>query len=116
MKDEVKSKLAAVSVSSVSLDGFAIMSISGVPLVLHASHGGRTFKIEEDVSAGFYVYAFEGEKCTHDSLQDTLALAKECAREEFGVPEPANRQAFRCVVLGLAPFQWVGSNGRKQAD
>jgi hypothetical protein len=65
------------------------MSISGGRLVLHASHGGRTFKIEEDVNAGFYVYAFEGETCTHDHLQDTLALAKKCAREEFGVPEDA---------------------------
>ena len=31
-----------------SLDGFVIMSISGGPSVLHASHGGRTFKIKED--------------------------------------------------------------------
>jgi hypothetical protein len=65
------------------------MSNSGEPLVLQASHGGRTFKIEEDANVGFYVYAFEGERCTHDHLQDTLALAKECAREEFGVPEDA---------------------------
>jgi hypothetical protein len=70
-----------------SLDGFAIMSSSGKALVLHASHGGRRFKIEEDANAGFYVYAFEGEKCTHDHLQDTLTLAKKCACEEFGVPE-----------------------------
>ena len=69
------------------------MSLSGVPLVLHASHCGRTFKIEEDASAGFYVYAFEGEKCTHDYLQDTLALAKKCAREEFGVPEDTWHEA-----------------------
>jgi hypothetical protein len=73
----------------VSLDGFAIMSSSGKPLVLQASHGGRTFKIEEDANVGFYVYAFEGARCTHDHLQDTLALAKECVREEFGVPEDA---------------------------
>jgi hypothetical protein len=65
------------------------MSSSEESLVLHASHGGRTFKIEEDANVGFYVYAFEGERCTHDHLQDTLALAKECAREEFGVPEEA---------------------------
>ena len=65
------------------------MSSSEESLVLHASHGGRAFKIEEDANAGFYVYAFEGDRCTHDHLQDTLALAKECAREEFGVPEDA---------------------------
>ena len=28
-------------------------------------------------------------KCTHDYLQDTLALAKKFARDEFGVPEDA---------------------------
>ena len=65
------------------------MSSSQERLVLQASHDGRVFKIQEDANAGFYVYAFEGEKCTYDYLQDTLALAKECAREEFGVPEDA---------------------------
>jgi hypothetical protein len=54
-----------------------------------ATHDGRRFKIEEDGNAGFYVYVFEGEKCTYDYLQDTLVLAKEFAREEFGVPEQA---------------------------
>jgi len=71
------------------LDGFAIMGSSGESLVLQASHGGRTFKIEEDANAGFYLYAFEGTRCTHDYLQDTLAIAMECARERFGVPEDA---------------------------
>jgi hypothetical protein len=47
------------------------------------------FKIEEDANAGFYLYTFEGGKCTHDYLQDTLALAKKFARDEFGVPEDA---------------------------
>jgi hypothetical protein len=65
------------------------MSSSQKPLMLQASHGDRTFKIEEDANAGFYVYAFEGGKCTLDYLQDTLALAKKCAREKFGVPEDA---------------------------
>ena len=65
------------------------MSSFKEPVVLHASHDGRRFKIEEDANTGFYVYALEGGRCTHDHLQDTLALAKECAREEFGVPEDA---------------------------
>jgi hypothetical protein len=65
------------------------MSSPEETMVLHASQGGRTFKIVKDASVGFYVYAFEGERCTHDYLQDTLGLAKECAREEFGVPENA---------------------------
>ena len=65
------------------------MSSSQEALVLQASHDGRMFKIEEDANAGFYLYAFEGGKCTHDYLQDTLALAKKFARDEFGVPEDA---------------------------
>ena len=65
------------------------MSSSQEALVLQASHDGRMFKIEEDSNAGFYIYAFEGGKCTHDYLQDTLALAKMCAHDEFGVPENA---------------------------
>jgi hypothetical protein len=69
------------------------MASSEKPIVLQATHAGRTFKIEEDANAGFYVYAFEGDKCTHDYLQDTLAIAKECAREEFGVPEDAWHEA-----------------------
>jgi hypothetical protein len=56
---------------------------------IEAIHGGRRFKIEEDIDAGFYVYVFEGEKCTQDYLQDTLKLAKEFVRDKFGVPENA---------------------------
>jgi hypothetical protein len=65
------------------------MSVSRKPIVLHASHGGRRFVIEEDEAAGFYIYIFEGERCIRDYLQDTLEIAKECAREDFGVPEDA---------------------------
>jgi len=105
---KLKSKLAAVSVQLRLVRRLRhyehFRSATGIACFPRVAH----FKIEEDVSAGFYVYAFEGEKCTHDSLQDTLALAKECAREEFGVPEPANRQAFRCVVLGFSSFSMDG--------
>jgi hypothetical protein len=69
------------------------MSSSQNPVVLHASHGGRRFVIEEDEAAGFYIYAFEGERCTHDHLQDTLEIAKKCALEEFGVPAEAWHEA-----------------------
>jgi hypothetical protein len=65
------------------------MSSSQEAFVLQARHDGLTFKIEEDANAGFYLYAFEGGKCTHDYLQDTLALAKKFASDEFGVPEDA---------------------------
>jgi hypothetical protein len=68
------------------------MSSSQEAVVLQASHDGRTFKIEEDANAGFYLYAFEGGKCTHDYLQDTLALAKKFARDD---------SAFR-RTLGMA--------------
>jgi len=56
---------------------------------IQAEHGGRKFKIEEDINAGFYVYVFEREKCTQNYLQDSLKLAKEFVREQFGVPEDA---------------------------
>ena len=69
------------------------MDSSQKPVVLEASHGGRRFVIEEDKAAGFYIYAFEGDRCTHDHLQDTLEIAKQCAREEFGVPEDAWHEA-----------------------
>ena len=60
---------------------------------LEAEHGGRRFVIEHESAVGYYVYAFEGAHCTHDHLQDTLDLAKACARDEFGVPEDAWREA-----------------------
>jgi len=69
------------------------MSSSGKPVVLQASHGGRTFKIEQDEAAGFYIYAFEGERCTHDYLQESLEVAKQFARERFDVPENAWHEA-----------------------
>jgi hypothetical protein len=69
------------------------MSSSQKPIVLEASHAGRRFVIEEDQPAGFYIYAFEGDHCTQDHLQDTLEIAKQCAREEFGVPEDAWHEA-----------------------
>ena len=55
-------------------------------MILHASHDDRRFRIEK-TDAGYYLFVFERERCTHDYLQDTLVLAKECARERFGVPE-----------------------------
>jgi hypothetical protein len=78
---------------SFSLDGSAVMDTPQNPLVLEATHGGRRFRIEQDETVGFYVYAFDGERCTHDHLQNTLEIAKQCAREEFGVPEDAWHEA-----------------------
>jgi hypothetical protein len=60
---------------------------------LEAEHAGHRFVIEHDPAVGYYVYAFEDARCTRDHLQDSLELAKECAREEFGVPEDAWHEA-----------------------
>ena len=63
------------------------MSKAELPKMLaKATHNGLRFKIEEDSNVGFYLYVFDGDKCTHDYLQDTFDFAKACALEEFGVP------------------------------
>ena len=54
---------------------------------LRATHGGRRFRIEfGGEGIGYYLYVYDGERCTHDYLQDTLDFARECALELFGVP------------------------------
>ena len=53
---------------------------------LKAEHDGRRFRIVHDAQVGFYIYVYDGARCTHDYLQDTLDHAREFAREEFGVP------------------------------
>jgi hypothetical protein len=68
------------------------MSCPEKPIVLHATHAGRKFVIEEDKAAGFYIYVFEAERCTHDHLQDTLEIAKDFTEKEFGVPKAAWRE------------------------
>jgi hypothetical protein len=55
-------------------------------MTLEASYSGRRFMIEEDSSVGFYLYVFEGQRCTQDYLQDTLAGAKKFALDKFNVP------------------------------
>ena len=60
---------------------------------LEAQHVRGRFVIKHEPAVGYYVYAFDGARCTHDHLQDSLELAKECAREEFGVPEDTWREA-----------------------
>jgi hypothetical protein len=46
----------------------------------------RSFVIEQDVKVGFYVYAYEGNRCTHDYLQDTFEQAVGFSERRFGVP------------------------------
>lgn len=59
---------------------------------------GRRFVIEPDAGVGYYVYVFDGARCTHDYLQDSLRQAKEFAFEEFGVPEDAWREAIPTIL------------------
>jgi hypothetical protein len=58
-----------------------------------ASYGGLRFVVEHDSSAGWYLYVYEGDFCTHDYLQDTREAAVEQATELFGVPQSAWRNA-----------------------
>ena len=58
-------------------------------LALETHQDGRRFRIEHDAAAGYYLYVFDGARCTHDHLQDSLRHAKAFAHEEFGVPEDA---------------------------
>ena len=54
---------------------------------MRAIHGERRFRIEFGGGGiGYYLYVYNGDRCTHDYLQDTLDLARECAFEMFGVP------------------------------
>ncbi|NBR84928.1 MAG: hypothetical protein EBY09_22040 [Verrucomicrobia bacterium] len=55
--------------------------------VLRAAHGGRRFRIEfGGEGIGYYLYVYDGERCTHDYLQDTLDIARRFALERLGVP------------------------------
>jgi hypothetical protein len=54
---------------------------------LRATHGGRRFRIEfGGEGIGYYLYVYGEDRCTHDYLQATLALAQKDALEMFGVP------------------------------
>ena len=55
--------------------------------MLVATHDNRVFQIEEDApEVGVYLYVFEGDRCTHDYLQNSIELCKEFAFEDFNVP------------------------------
>lgn len=80
------------------------MTMTGLLLV--AEHDGNRYEITRDSLVGFYVFRYEGngERCTHDHLQDDLDMAQECAQEEFGVPldqwraaEPGERPAHEAL-------------------
>lgn len=58
---------------------------------LVAEYKGFTYKIEEDLpDVGWYLYQYDASgRCTHDSLQDNLAMVMVYAEEEFGIPQSA---------------------------
>jgi hypothetical protein len=60
---------------------------------LVAERGVERFEIIEGTSEGFYVLRFSDGQNTHDYLQDTIALAKLCAKEEWNVELAAWREA-----------------------
>ncbi len=57
------------------------------PSRLQATHAGKNFLIEDGGGGvGYYLYVFDKNRCTHDYLEDTVDLAKQCAFHEFAVP------------------------------
>jgi hypothetical protein len=53
---------------------------------LVAERGAERFEIVEGAGEGFYVYRWVGERSTHDYLQSSVEIAKDCALAEWGVP------------------------------
>jgi hypothetical protein len=57
--------------------------------IAHLESGDRRFEIKRDEKAGFYLYVYVGELCTHDYLQDSLEQAIAVAERQFAVPRSA---------------------------
>jgi len=54
---------------------------------LEAEHKGMKFKIEEDTpQVGSYLYVYEADVCIKDYLQNSIAICKHVALENYGVP------------------------------
>ena len=65
---------------------------------LVADRDGCHFQIQGVHGEGFYVCRFDrSSHSTHDYLQDTLPLAKQCALEEWGVPQDGWKPASTCT-------------------
>ena len=64
-------------------------------LLFVAEHEGNRYEIVRDSQVGYYMFRYEGSpaRCTYDDLQDDLDIAKECAEENFGVPQDGWRKA-----------------------
>ena len=59
-----------------------------------AERENERFEIIEGRGEGFYVCRYVDNVSTHDYLQPTVALARECADSEWRVRESAWRAAF----------------------
>jgi hypothetical protein len=70
---------------------------------LRTELANRVFVIEQDGRVGWYLYVYAGERCTHDYVQDTLALAKSHAATQFGVPEDAWGEMDRAATPPSCP-------------
>lgn len=56
-------------------------------VLLQATFSGRDFRIAFGGEAvGYYLYVYDGERCTHDYLQNSIEDAREFAFSTFGVP------------------------------
>jgi hypothetical protein len=61
-------------------------------IIANSNHAGYRFEIRQGgAGVGYYLFVFEGERCSHDYLQDTIEKVKSFALEEFGVPFEAWR-------------------------
>lgn len=65
----------------------------------------RHYEIKHDPLVGYYLYAFEGDRCVRDHLQDTLEIAIESAFEDFEVPKDAWRKVESAENQGAE--KWV---------
>ncbi|MBK8228519.1 MAG: hypothetical protein IPK70_15270 [Flavobacteriales bacterium] len=63
-------------------------------LIARAEHDGLAFEIVSDnPDLGYYFFVYEGEKCTHDYVLDTVAQCKEFGEERFNVPVNAWKES-----------------------
>jgi hypothetical protein len=72
--------------------GQAVLTMDNLRLV--AERDNERFEIIEGRGEGFYVVRYVAGISTHDYLQDTVANARACAEENWGVSLSAWRPAF----------------------
>ena len=66
--------------------------------LLQATHGGKSFRIAfGGAGIGYYLYVYDGERCTHDYLQDSVDDVQAFALETFGVSRKSWTDAHELV-------------------